>query len=190
MTGSSPEAVRRQNRYFRFALGVWVALLVCFVAVVGFVIHLLRDETRAADESVPNLDLVTTRRVWKSILDFRAAYGRLPLPPGAPEDKDRFLSELESMQVLRALAGGEPSINPRREVFLDLPLNGPDGRMLDSFQRQYAIKLDFNGDERLEHGGWSLETTAMVMSLGANGVVDREGTVLRDDVITPSIHTE
>jgi hypothetical protein len=168
------------------AVAVWLVLLGVFAAVVAVVLHLLREQTRAADESRPDTDRVNTQVIWKAAQAFLEAEGRLPAPPGAEGGPDRFLSEVESMQVLRALAGGEPAINPGRTPYLQLPLLGADGRLLDRHARQVVFKLDLDGDGQVSHRGWVLHTRVLVLSRGPDGRVDVAGGPQADDVFTPT----
>jgi hypothetical protein len=134
-------------------------------------------------------DHITVMRVWEGINRFQARYGRLPFPPDVLPESDRFLSEQESMMVLRALIGSEAPINPEREVFLDLPLVSPEGRLVDKFSRQIAMKFDFDGDGRVRHRGFELETRALVFALGRNGRPDLDPVGPVDDLIAPDFRT-
>lgn len=176
-----PPVPVHRDRYVRAALWLWAVLILCFIAILAFVIHLLREPNRQARELRVNDDEVSTAKLHRAVSDFTAAYGRLPFPPDAPERADRFLSIQESMQVLRALRGGEPLVNPRAQVFLDSPLVEADGRMADLHNRQYMFLFDFDGDGRIVFGAHTVATRVLVFSFGANGRPDRDGP--GDDVV-------
>jgi hypothetical protein len=169
----APPVPVHRDRYVRAALWLWAVLILCFIAILAFVIHLLREPNRQAREMRVNDDEVSTAKLHRAVMEFTAAYGRLPFPPDAPERTDRFLSVQESMQVMRALRGGESLVNPRAQPFLESPLVEPDGRMVDLYNRQYMFLFDFDGDGRIEFGSHSVPSRALVFSFGANGQPDR-----------------
>jgi hypothetical protein len=167
------------------ALILWALMILAFVGIVAGVLYFLRDEREAARQTKIVDDRVTVMRVWEALNRYQTRYGRLPFPPDALAESDRFLSEQESMMVMRALIGADALLNPEREVILDLPLVSPEGRLIDQFSRQIAMKFDFDGDGRVRHRGFELETRALVFALGRNGRPDLNPAEAADDLIAP-----
>lgn len=117
---------------------------------------------------------------------YQNEYGRMPDFPSLGGTGDGWFDQNNSKGLFLMLSGTNTAEqNTRQITFLELPSGSANGAILDPWKQGYIVKLDDNGDNRVEYYNKQYNGVALVISYGKNGKQeDPDGKPTPDDVFS------
>jgi prepilin-type N-terminal cleavage/methylation domain-containing protein len=141
--------------------------------------------------------LVQVTEISKAIEVYHSHYHRPPVAfseiKGSSGDTSETQGKTRSVSVVKALGAYDTDVNPRRELYFEIPQNeeckpAPKAAMGDFFDpwcEQYGIMLDMDGDRKITFRGKPYTTRSIVFSYGPDGVAGTDDD-WGDDIVSIS----
>jgi len=174
---------RLEDRRGRGEAAFTLVELLVVVSIIGLLAGLAFPAIQGAMNSAKKGKAKSEMQsVITALKAYQNEYGRMPDPQQLGGGSDGWFGTDASANLFWMLSGDNyGQQNPRQIVFLELPATSVNGAFPDPWKKNYAVKIDTDGDNLVEYYG-DKNGVALLISFGKNGQQDNPTDAKSDDV--------